>query len=179
MIPMRYFVLFFLNLTILGITPLFAQLDFEVGIPPRPGYEQEGSTEPPKIRRDPYAETLATELLATRTTQFWEIVEIATANARSDLAQHLRRGYGRTELISLLLMAEDAQQKLSGLLKSRLEGKRLRDIAAQFKLDYAVLRTRARALHARVLAAALAKIENDPSGKSDPAQSSGTPRGQR
>ncbi len=130
----------------------------------QPGYEVKDST-PTKPAIDPFANILATELLANKPTTYWQIVDISSTNTAKDLTAFLRDGLGRLELTTLILIAEESKQKLKEVINKRALGDKLKAIAEQYKLTYTVLRQQAIRLKEKLVAEMKLKLENEKYGK--------------
>lgn len=114
-----------------------AEYGFEMGVSPEGNPEIKDSSSTP-IMVDAYAQALAEELTATRKGNFWETVGISSFSTGSELNQYIRKGFARTDLAGLVVIAEESRQKLADLAKMRTEGKgkKMKDIASKYNLDY-------------------------------------------
>lgn len=146
--------------------PLWAQFDFQVGAQPGGyGYVNE-STAPVRPSIDPFAQVLTDTMLATKPTTYWETIDISTSDATRDFTSLLRRGFGRLELTTLLLMAEEAKVKLSDLVKKRVGGAKLKELASELKVAYAQIRAQSHQLKNKLLDEMQKKLENLKNGRS-------------
>ena len=143
-------------------SPIWAEYDMQLGT--QPGYEVKDST-PTKPAIDPFANILATELLASKPTTYWQIVDISSTNVAKDLSAFLRDGLGRLELTTLILIAEESKQKLKEVINKRALGDKLKAIAEQYKLTYGALRQQAIGLKEKLVAEMKLKLENEMYGK--------------
>ena len=157
------------------LTPAFGQFDMQLGT--QPGYDLKDSTSPAKPFSDPFADVLANKLLANKPTAYWQIVEISSVSTAKDLTAFLRDGFGRLELTTLLLMAEQSKQKIKDVLSQRVSGKKLKAIAEEYKLTYTTIRGEAIQLKEKLVAEMRLKLENERHGRTtEPSTSTTTQR---
>ncbi|MFC1521569.1 hypothetical protein ACFL6Y_04090 [Elusimicrobiota bacterium] len=131
---------------------LHAQFEFQMGTGPGGlGYDKEDSTSTGKPVIDPFAEIMVNDYLGSKPTDFFQIISISSSNAAREFTRYLRRGFYKRELITLLIIAEEAKQKLEFLAKKRMEGKLLKDIAGEWHLPYDEIRKKAREIKAFLL----------------------------
>lgn len=155
---------FLLTTYSLLLTPLWGQFELQVGSQPGGHMGIEESTAPTRPSIDPFADQLAQEFLQTHATGYWQTIEVSTANAAREFTSYIRRGFGRLEFITLLLMAQEAQKKLSELVNKRIKGAKLKEMAEELKLSYASIRSQAYALKNKLLDLMRRKLENSKDG---------------
>ncbi len=159
--------------------PLAAQFEFGVGAAPGDYYRMRETSAPVKAKPDPFATALTNELLATKTSDYFDRIGISTQDPAMDLGMYARRGFGRTELITLLLISENSKEPLKELAKKRARGARLREIASQFHLSYEDIRSKALVLKNALLEKIPANLDNTSHGSENAEPSTGTTPSQR
>lgn len=147
-------------------TPAYAQVDIGMGLDPSMYSPNAESSGPVKITDEPYAKVLADYLLASKSTDYWQTLAISSAAPARDLSLVLRRGFGRNELLTLLIIAEAGRLRLDELTKRRVKGARLRELSVEQSLDYTQLRSDVEKVKAELVRKMPVKIsENQDDGK--------------
>ncbi|MFH1725835.1 MAG: hypothetical protein ABII00_14595 [Elusimicrobiota bacterium] len=114
-----------------GFQAVRAQVETAVGV--SPGLLGGGAKEEEK-KPDLTPLSLALSLVFDTTT--WAAVGVSTAAPASDMAELLRRGYYRLEILQLTLMARDTGKRLSELTAKRAKKESLRKIAKDLPVRY-------------------------------------------
>ncbi|MBI2070426.1 MAG: hypothetical protein HYT79_07450 [Elusimicrobia bacterium] len=159
-----------------------AQYDFQMGVGPGMDdpYSKKDSTGPTLPPIDPYAQALTQELTKTKATDYWSIIAISTGNPAQDLSMYMRRGFGRAEIISLLMIAEGGKQPLKELAQKRVRGARLREMATEYQLPYEKIRVDSLQLRKKLTQdIRLKKLENQNNGQLGTEPSTGTATGDK
>ncbi|MBI4370365.1 MAG: hypothetical protein HY547_09070 [Elusimicrobia bacterium] len=177
-----FFILLFLMTLGVGhwtLDSLNAQPDVGVSVTPGasdPYYDLYRSTSPEEFVLDDFAVQLADELLASKTTDFWSRIQISTSQPYQEITLYVRRGFGRAELITLMMIAEAAHKQLKDLAKERIGGATLRELCVNNNIAYDALRSQARALKEKLLVNMRLKLDNEHHGpgKSEAADTGGS-----
>lgn len=160
-------------LTLCAAFPLSAQFEIGVGASPGDYYRTRESTGPSKIQPDPFAEALIQEFLTSKPSDYFSQIGISTDKPAMDLTMYLRRGFGRSELITMIFISEKSSQTVKDLAKRRLQGARLRELSAGHNLSYEKIRAKAQALKTLLVEKIRPKLENKYDG-SKPESPTGT-----
>ena len=99
---------------------------------------------PKRQKEDPPPLALALELTFSAT--FWNEVHISTMGAVADVADLVRAGCYKLEVIQLVLMSQQGHQPLKKTFEKRKKGAELESLAAEYRLDYGRLYEQALAI---------------------------------
>ncbi|MBI4063272.1 MAG: hypothetical protein HY401_03105 [Elusimicrobia bacterium] len=169
-----FFLFFTIPYSLFPVPSLRAQFEFQMGVTPGAlDYADKSSTGQARYPIDPFAQALADELTKTKATDYWTIIGLSTATPAQDVTLYIRRGFGRSEIVILMFIAEKAKNVLKELAHKRVEGARLRELALQHQIPYDSIRSQALSLKEKIERQLRLKPKDEP-----PVSSTGTVSGQ-